>query len=85
MTASGPCPDPIATPAHPTRTTVKGSTLLGLLQTIGHQVIGMLYPVTSMTPSRDPRQHSAVPLGRLNPLVTVALSSLPATFPQLAP
>ncbi|HEV7453560.1 MAG TPA: cytochrome c oxidase subunit I [Pseudonocardiaceae bacterium] len=41
-------PPPIATRPRPTRTIVKGSTLLGLLQTTDHKVIGMLYLVTSM-------------------------------------
>jgi cytochrome c oxidase subunit I len=41
-------PPPIATRPHPVRPSVKGSTLLGLLQTTDHKVIGMLYLVTSM-------------------------------------
>src|SRR6185437_15429298 len=41
-------PQPIATRPRPVRPTVKGSTLLGLLQTTDHKVIGMLYLVTSM-------------------------------------
>ncbi|MGH3935289.1 MAG: aa3-type cytochrome oxidase subunit I [Pseudonocardiaceae bacterium] len=41
-------PPPIATRPRPTRTTIKGSTLLGLFQTTDHKVIGMLYLVTSM-------------------------------------
>ncbi|MGH3872660.1 MAG: aa3-type cytochrome oxidase subunit I [Pseudonocardiaceae bacterium] len=41
-------PPPIATRPRPTRTTVKGSTMLGLFQTTDHKVIGMLYLVTSM-------------------------------------
>jgi len=41
-------PQPIATRPRPVRPQVKGSTLLGLLQTTDHKVIGMLYLVTSM-------------------------------------
>jgi cytochrome c oxidase subunit 1 len=41
-------PPPIATRPRPVRPSVKGSTLLGLLQTTDHKVIGMLYLVTSM-------------------------------------
>ncbi|MGB7795551.1 MAG: cytochrome c oxidase subunit I [Pseudonocardiaceae bacterium] len=41
-------PPPIATRPRPVRPIVKGSTLLGLLQTTDHKVIGMLYLVTSM-------------------------------------
>jgi cytochrome c oxidase subunit I len=41
-------PQPIATRPHAARPTVKGSTLLGLLRTTDHKVIGMLYLVTSM-------------------------------------
>jgi cytochrome c oxidase subunit I len=41
-------PQPIVTRPRPTRTTVKGSTLLGIFQTTDHKVIGMLYLVTSM-------------------------------------
>ncbi|MDQ4102350.1 MAG: cbb3-type cytochrome c oxidase subunit I, partial [Actinomycetota bacterium] len=41
-------PPPIATRPHPVRRTIKGSTLLGLIQTTDHKVIGMLYLVTSM-------------------------------------
>jgi len=41
-------PQPIATSPHPIRTTVKGSTLLGLFRTTDHKVIGLLYLVTSM-------------------------------------
>ena len=41
-------PQPIITRPRPVRPTVKGSTLLGLLQTTDHKVIGMLYLVTSM-------------------------------------
>ncbi|MGH3983104.1 MAG: cbb3-type cytochrome c oxidase subunit I, partial [Pseudonocardiaceae bacterium] len=41
-------PPPIATRPRPKRTTVKGSTLLGLFRTTDHKVIGMLYLVTSM-------------------------------------
>ncbi|MGH3937988.1 MAG: aa3-type cytochrome oxidase subunit I, partial [Pseudonocardiaceae bacterium] len=41
-------PQPTVTRPHPTRTTTKGSTLLGLFSTTDHKVIGMLYLVTSM-------------------------------------
>ncbi|MCU1611859.1 MAG: cytochrome c oxidase, subunit [Pseudonocardiales bacterium] len=41
-------PQPIVTRPRPVRPTVKGSALLGLLQTTDHKVIGMLYLVTSM-------------------------------------
>ncbi|MDT7716310.1 MAG: cytochrome c oxidase subunit, partial [Pseudonocardiales bacterium] len=41
-------PPPIVTRPRPVRPTVKGSALLGLLQTTDHKVIGMLYLVTSM-------------------------------------
>ncbi len=41
-------PQPIVTRPRPVRPTVKGSRLLGLLQTTDHKVIGMLYLVTSM-------------------------------------
>ncbi|MGH3846420.1 MAG: aa3-type cytochrome oxidase subunit I, partial [Pseudonocardiaceae bacterium] len=41
-------PQPIATSPRPVRSTVKGSTFLGLIQTTDHKVIGMLYLVTSM-------------------------------------
>ncbi|HXT43249.1 MAG TPA: cytochrome ubiquinol oxidase subunit I, partial [Pseudonocardiaceae bacterium] len=41
-------PQPIATRPHPVRPSVKGATLLGLLQTTDHKVIGMMYLVTSM-------------------------------------
>jgi cytochrome c oxidase subunit 1 len=42
-------PLPLATRPRPIRPSVKGATLLGLLQTTDHKVIGMLYLVTSMT------------------------------------
>ncbi|MDT7714510.1 MAG: cytochrome c oxidase subunit [Pseudonocardiales bacterium] len=41
-------PPPIVTSPRPVRPVVKGSALLGLLQTTDHKVIGMLYLVTSM-------------------------------------
>ncbi|MGQ0776071.1 MAG: aa3-type cytochrome oxidase subunit I [Pseudonocardiales bacterium] len=41
-------PQPTVTRPHPTRTKVKGSTLLSLFSTTDHKVIGMLYLVTSM-------------------------------------
>src|SRR5262249_42964714 len=41
-------PQPTATRPRPVRPTIKGSTLLGLIQTTDHKVIGMLYLVTSM-------------------------------------
>ncbi|MGH3711335.1 MAG: cbb3-type cytochrome c oxidase subunit I, partial [Pseudonocardiaceae bacterium] len=41
-------PQLIATRPHPVRPKIKGSTLLGLLSTTDHKVIGMLYLVASM-------------------------------------
>jgi cytochrome c oxidase subunit 1 len=45
---SSTVPVPIATRPRPVRPSVKGSTLLGLLQATDHKVIGMMYMVTSM-------------------------------------
>ena len=41
-------PPPIIMRPRPVRSSVKGSRLLGLLQSTDHKVIGMLYLVTSM-------------------------------------